>query len=274
MTNPTLIDTSVEDKIKEELAASVQSKRKRIFSKIFGAALGSIPWVGGFLSAMTDFKSDEGQVKNNELYEQWLSEHTKKMRLLGETLVDVAKRLDDFPEEINERLESEEYLDIVRKSFRSWDNADTFDKRELIRKLLTNAGAHQLVPDDLIRLFLDWINLYHEIHFAVIKVIYQNPGVTRYDIWHELNGTSVRENSLEADLFKLLIRDLSMGSVIRQHIQTDYYGNFMKKPKANHSSASNTMKSAFDDQEQYELTELGKQFVHYTMNEVVRKIGQ
>ena len=33
------------------------------------------------------------------------------------------------------------------------------------------------------------------------------------------------------------------------------------------------MKSAFDDVEQYELTELGNQFVHYTMNEVVPRIG-
>ena len=33
------------------------------------------------------------------------------------------------------------------------------------------------------------------------------------------------------------------------------------------------MKSAFDDQEQYELTELGKQFVHYTMNELVTQLG-
>jgi hypothetical protein len=33
------------------------------------------------------------------------------------------------------------------------------------------------------------------------------------------------------------------------------------------------MKSAFDDSEQYELTELGRQFVHYTMNEVVPRIG-
>jgi hypothetical protein len=33
------------------------------------------------------------------------------------------------------------------------------------------------------------------------------------------------------------------------------------------------MKSAFDDVEQYELTELGRHFVHYTMNEVVPRIG-
>ena len=33
------------------------------------------------------------------------------------------------------------------------------------------------------------------------------------------------------------------------------------------------MTSAFDDEKQYELTELGKQFVHYTMNEIVPRIG-
>lgn len=273
MTEIKPIDTTLEDKIKQELVDSFQSKRSRIFSKIFGAALSSIPWVGGFLSAMADFKSDEEQVKNNKLYEQWLTEHTEKMRELGETLVDVAKRLDEFNEEINERLESEEYLQIIRKAFRSWDNADTFEKKDLIRKLLTNAGAHKLVPDDLIRLFLDWLNLYHEIHFALIKVVYQNPGVTRYEIWQQLNGNQVREDSLEADLFKLLIRDLSMGSVIRQQRLTDYSGKFIKKVKTKYSTGSNTFKSAFDDQESYELTELGKQFVHYTMNEVVRKIN-
>lgn len=272
MTEIQVIDTSIEEKIKKDLENSFETKRKRIFSKIFSAALGSIPWVGGFLSAMADFKSEEGQVKNNKLYEQWLNEHTEKMKTLGDTLVEVVKKLDEFSDEIDERLESEEYLQIVKKAFRAWDNADTFEKRDLIRKLLTNAGTQKLVPDDLIRLFIDWLNLYHEVHFAVIKVIFQRPGVTRYEIWQELNGTQVRENSMEADLFKLLIRDLSMGSVIRQYRQTDYYGSFVKKTKAKSSSTSSIMKSAFDDQEGYELTELGKQFVHYTMNEVVKKI--
>lgn len=268
-----LADVSVEQKIREELMKSFESKRKRIFSKLFGAALGSVPWVGGFLSAMSDFKSGESQVKSNQLYQQWLEEHKTKMQTLAETLLEAMKRLDEFPEEINTRLESEEYLQIIRKSFRSWDNSDTHEKRELIRKLITNAGTTNIVPDDLIRLFLDWINLYHEIHFSVIRVIYKRPGVTRLEIWSELNGKSVREDSLEADLFKLLIRDLSMGSVIRQHRQTDYYGNFIKKPAKKTNTPSRTMKSAFDDSESYELTELGKEFVHYTMNEVVPRIG-
>lgn len=268
-----IIDTSLEDKIKEELNLVVEPRRKRIFSKIFGAALGSIPWVGGFLSAMADFKSDEKQVKSNQLYEQWLTEHSEKMRKLGETFADIAKRLNEFSDDIDARLESEEYLQIVRKSFRTWDNADTDEKRDFVRKLIANAGAHKLVEDDLIRLFLDWLNIYHEIHFAVIRVIYQTPNVTRYEIWQELNGTQVKENSMEADLFKMLIRDLSMGGVIRQHRETNYDGSFVKKAKNKYSNGTNTFKSAFDDQENYELTELGKQFVHYTMNDVVRKIG-
>lgn len=272
MRNLQNINLDIEDRIRKELANYTDSKRKRVFSKIFGAALGSVPWIGGFLSAMSDFKSEESQVKSNQLYTEWLGEHSEKMMRLSETLIEVIKKLDEFGEEIDERLESEEYLQIVRKSFRAWDNADTIEKRELIRRLLTNSGAKNIVPDDLIRLFLDWLNQYHEVHFSVIKVIYQNPGITRYQIWQELNGKRVREDSMEADLFKLLIRDLSMGSVIRQHRPTDYFGNFIKKPTKRKSTSSKALKSAFDDEEQYQLTELGKQFVHYTMNEVVRKI--
>ena len=64
-----------------------------------------------------------------------------------------------------------------------------------------------------------------------------------------------------------------MGGVIRQHRQTDYAGKFIKKAKTKYSTGSTgTYKSAFDDNESYELTELGKQFVHYTMNEVVTKL--
>lgn len=70
------------------------------------------------------------------------------------------------------------------------------------------------------------------------------------------------------------MRDLSTGGVMRQHRQTDYHGNFVKKPPAKvpKGQASRTMVSAFDDQEQYELTELGKQFVHYAMNELAPRL--
>lgn len=220
------------ERIKAGLADTVQSKRERIFMLILGAVLGSIPWVGGFLSAGVSFKSGEGQVKNNQLYEQWFEEHERKMKELLATIANILKRLDEFPEEIDARLEREEYLNILRKAFRIWDTADTMEKKEIIRKLISNAGAYTIVDDDLIRLFLNWISYYHEVHFAVIRAVYQNEGITRYAMWQQLNGREVREDSMEADVFKLLIRDLSTGGVIRQHRPVDYYGNYIKKTPA------------------------------------------
>ena len=103
----------VEVLIKYDLIQNSESTRKKIFAKLFGAALGSIPWVGGYLSALSDFRSDNSQNKNNKLYQEWLEEHSKKMKELAEALSQVMNRLDEFPESINERLESEEYLQIV-----------------------------------------------------------------------------------------------------------------------------------------------------------------
>jgi len=122
---------------------------------------------------------------------------------------------------------------------------------------------------------VEWIDTYNAAHFKVIRVIYQYPGCTRADIWDQIHGTEVREDSAEADLFKLLIRDLSTGSVIRQVRATDGSGRFLRKPPARtkRGQASPYMKSAFDDKEQYVLTELGDKFVHYTMEEVVPRIG-
>ena len=97
-----------------------------------------------------------------------------------------------------------------------WDQADTSEKRRLIQNLLTNAGGTPLTVDDVVRLFIQWIDFYHEAHFAVIKSIHGSPGCTRGDMWDDIHGAEVREDSAEADLFRLLVRDLSTGGVIRQ----------------------------------------------------------
>lgn len=120
-------------------------------------------------------------------------------------------------------------------------------------------------------MFIQWIADYSEIHFKVIRWIYKNPGCTRHTIWKGVHGATVREDSSEADMFKLLIRDLSTGQVIRQHVETDYHGNILKKTRR--GPLSLTKKSAFDDEEEDELTALGKQFVRYTMDEVMPRIA-
>jgi hypothetical protein len=108
----------------------------------------------------------------------------------------------------------------------------------------------------------------------VIREIFKNPGATRFDIWSELYGEIPREDSAEADLFKLMVRDLSTGGVVRQERDVNELGQFVRnRPQRTRSgSASTTMESAFEDTKPYVLTELGKQFVHYTMNEVVTRI--
>lgn len=260
------------EKVKDELSKIDGKGKKTRTGRFVVSALSSIPWVGGVIAASSALHAEKEQGKINDLQRIWLEEHHKKIEELYYTIYQIHEQLDSAGENVHERMESEEYQAIVRKGFKEWDNAETFEKKEYIRKLLTNACASDLTTDDLVQLFIEWIKTYHDTHFLVIKEIYKNQGITRGQIWDNLNGTQPAENSLEADLFKRLIRDLSMGGIIRQHRETDYNGNFIKK--SNKSSKSYTLKSAFDYSEPYELTELGQKFVHYTMEEIVTKIGE
>lgn len=260
-------------KARFDLISFESCRKKRALTKFGLAALGAIPWVGGFLSAAATFKSEERDAKANQLQSQWLKEHEEKLVDLVAALNVIAARLDSLGDEIDERIESDDYLELVRKSFRAWDRADTDEKRKIIGNLITNSAGVKLCSDDVVRLFIDWINLYHESHFAVIRAIYQSPGITRGGIWEQLRGDFPREDSADADLYKLLIRDLSTGGVIRQARDTDSTGRFIRRPPVKRrGNAPSTLESAFEDIKPYVLTALGEQFVHYTMNEVVQRV--
>jgi hypothetical protein len=265
---------AVIETIKAELAAASPSKRQRIREAIALAALSSIPWVGGVLAAAATFKVDEAGVHQDDLRTQWLREHQQRLIDLRATLDGIFARFDSLGDDIDERIESPEYLGLVRKTFRQWDQADTNEKRQLVVNLVTNAAGTRICSDDILRLFLDWIDQYHEAHFAVIRQIYINPGATRYDIWVAVYGDNVpRDDSAEADLYKMLIRDLQIGGVIRHPRETDMQGRFRKKTTPpRRAYKSGTVESAFEDTKQNVLTELGGQFVHYTMNELVARI--
>ena len=273
--NPTPSDNDkIVDRLRAELAKSEPTRRRRIIEKFVLAALGSIPWVGGFLSAAASFKAEEETLKQDSMQTQWLEEHQQKISMLRDTLEEIRQRFESLGAGIEERIQSEEYLALVRKAFRTWDEADTQEKRRYIANIVTNAAGTRVCSDDVVRLFLDWLDLYHEVHFAVIREIFENPGATRFDIWSDLYGEIPREDSAEADLFRLMIRDLSTGGVIRQARDVNELGQFVRKrpQRSRRGSAPTTMESAFEDTKPYVLTDLGKQFVHYTMNEVVARI--
>jgi hypothetical protein len=234
---------------------------------------GAIPFVGGAFSGAAGAWSEAEQEHFNKVFASWLKLQEDEIKEIALTIAEILSRLDLNDATVQARLESPEFLKLIKKAFRDWSAAESEEKRVLIRNLLTNAAVHKICSDDVVRMFIQWIDMYSEAHFAVIKWIYKNPGSTRMDIWNGVHGERVREDSAEADLFKLLIHDLSTGHVVRQHRAKDYYGNFIKETPRRSSNPSRTMKSAFDDDKQYELTELGAQFVRYTMEGVMPRIG-
>jgi hypothetical protein len=260
--------------IRVELAQASPSNRRRLIEKFVLAALGSIPWVGGFISAAVSYKTEESVLRTDNLQTQWLEEHARKIADLMRALEEISGRFEMLGSHIDDRIQSEEYLGLVRRAFRVWDRADTNEKRSYAGNLVSNAAGTRLCSDDVLRLFIDWLDLYHEAHFAVIRAVYKRPGSTRFEVWDAVYGELPREDSAEADLFRLLIRDLTTGGVIRQDRETNQYGQFLRKKTPRRKGVvPTTMESAFEETKPYVLTALGKQFVHYTMNEIVPRLS-
>jgi hypothetical protein len=269
-------DPEIIGSLNAELERADSSHRSRIVEKFFLAALSAIPWIGGVLSAAETYRTEEGAHRMNSIQTRWLKEHQKKIELLAQVLREIAQRFESIGEQIDERIQSEEYLSIVHKAFRIWDQADTEEKRKLLANVITNAAGTRATSDDVVRLFLDWIEYYSEVHFAVIKEIYANPGSTKFEIWTNLYGEIPREDSAEADLYKFLMRELSMGEVIRIERDKNRLGQYLRKRPPGRRKGippPATLKSAFEDVDPLVLTGIGRQFVHYALNEVVTRIG-
>ena len=235
---------------------------------------GAVPFAGGICSAIAGAWSENEQEKVNKFFEHWVRMIHDELKEKEDTIIEIMARLDLQDDAISSRVESKEYQSLVKKTFREWSGAESEDKRVYIRNILANAAASEISSDDVVRMYIDWINHYSEMHFNVIAAIYNSDGITRGEIWRKIGKGQVQEVSADADLYKLLIRDLSTGGIIRQHRETDYYGNFIAKPTKRRPKGSvpKPPVSAFDEEEGYDLTELGKQFVHYAMSELPLKI--
>jgi hypothetical protein len=264
----------IDDGPQAALARYLSSPDYGKYGRFIFAILGAIPWVGSIFAASAAMHGEHAQGKVNQLMLRWIEEHEQAYRRLEETVQKVVERIEEIGPSAQQRLDDEKFLGLARRAFRVWDEATSEEKREYVRRAVTNAAATKLCSDDLVRLFLQWIAQYDEVHFRVIKVLFKEPGSTRADIWADVHGGHVREDSAEADLFKLIISDLSLGRVIRQHRETTHDGHFLTKaPAPARKRRSPVMASAFDDGKPYELTELGGQFVHYVLNEVVARLG-
>jgi hypothetical protein len=262
--------TEQSDHLGEEMSKALTHGYGPRVARAVLALLGAVPFVGGAFGGAAGAWSEAEQNHFNKVAASWLKLQEDEIREIGITIAEILSRLDLNDAEIQRRLESPEYLKLIKKCFRDWSAAESEEKRVYIRNLLTTAAVHRICSDDVVHLFIQWIDMYSEAHFAVIRFIYKNRGCTRLQ---GIYGNRVRDNSAEADLFKLIIHDLSTGHVVRQHRETNYVGQFIKTPQRKRPLSSGTLTSAFDDDKPYELTELGTQFVRYTVEGVMPRIA-
>jgi hypothetical protein len=250
------------------------SRTARISRVVLQIASGVIPFAGGTLSAAAGAWSEAEQERVNRFFEAWIRMLQDELKEKAQTILEIMARLDLQDDAIASRVESKEFQSLLNKTFRDWAGVESEQKRVYIRNVLSNAAASKLTSDDVVRMFIDWIGEYSEMHFQVIGAIYNSDGISRGEVWRKIGRGEVREDSADADLYKLLFRDLSTGGIIRQHREVDYYGNFISKTPRHRPKGSGPkpMASAFDEEDGYDLTELGRQFVHYAMTELPPKI--
>ena len=184
------------------------------------AAGAAVPFAGGFIAAAASVWGEHEQQRAMDALRAWIKMLQDEMREKQQTILEIMARLDMHDEKIAERVTSSEYQSLIKKAFRNWAGTESRKKQEYIRNVLTNAASMQMVSDEVVSLFVEWLQKYSEFHFVVIGELYRNPGSTRADIWSNLGKGAVREDSAEADLFKLLVRDSrpdrSSGSTVRQ----------------------------------------------------------
>ncbi len=258
-----------EQAVLEEISGTKFGK----YGKVTMAVLGGIPWIGTLINAYSTLADEESDERYKKLMYLWVREHEEKLKEVFEMLAQIFTRFESFGNSVTARIESVEYLTLVRTTFRIWDKAETLEKKEMLKKLVTNAGALEIAEDDLIRLFLEWIDKYHEFHFMVIREVYKTPNITRAQIWLGLRDDFPREDSADAHLYKLLINDLSLGEVIFQVKGVTPDGQYLKN-RPQKRNPSQVHQTVFDDTKPYALTSLGMKFVHYVMDDLAPQLKQ
>ena len=122
--------------MRAEIERAEASGTKRPIEKFVLAALSSIPWIGRFLSAAASLRSEEETNRHNYLQMLWVEEHQRKRIELARLLEEIRSRFESLGSAIDQRIQSEGYLSLIRKTFRTWDDSDTEEKRRMLARSL------------------------------------------------------------------------------------------------------------------------------------------
>ena len=130
---------NIDGNMKDALQAGMGPKITRFAL----ACLGGIPTIGGFFGAGAGAWSEAEQERFNKIFASWLKLQEDELREIGKTLMEVMMLVDKTDEKVQERIQSPEYLKLIKKCFRDWSAAESEEKRTLIRNLLCNAAGRE-----------------------------------------------------------------------------------------------------------------------------------
>jgi len=145
------------DKNKDE-PLKESRKGKKVARGAIQTIGGAIPFVGGLFSAVAGAWSESEQERVNRFFQDWIDMLKDELKEKEATIIEIMARLDLQDEKISKRVDSKEYQSLIKKTFRDWAGAESEKKREFIRNILSNAAATDISSDDVVRLFIDWIN--------------------------------------------------------------------------------------------------------------------
>lgn len=134
------------------------------------------------MAAAAALQGEAEQGRTNELMYRWVEEHEQTLNELTAAVHKMVDRLEHLGENVEQRLNEESYLGLVRYGFHVREESSSKEKREHVRHTLTNAAGTRICSDDVVRLFRQWLQQYNELYFRVIRILYQNSGYTRADV--------------------------------------------------------------------------------------------
>jgi hypothetical protein len=86
---------------------------------------GAIPIVGGIFSGAAGAWSEEAQDHFNKVAASWMQLQRDEIKEIGITIAEILSRLDLNDENIRKRIESPEYLSLLKKAFRDWSATES-----------------------------------------------------------------------------------------------------------------------------------------------------
>jgi hypothetical protein len=238
------------------------------------AIASAIPGVASIAAAQQSLRDDRLAAEVREILEDWLESLEHRVVLLRRDTNWLIGRIEELGDEAIVSAQRPEFLTLVRKAFMAWDRADSDSKRHYLVQLLVNHAGAPLTDDDVVRLFVDWIDRFDESHFRILRSVYRHRPANKLIAGRELFGAQLPvDASAKAGLFRELWRELNMGSLVRDARAIEG-GRFRRKETSRtpRGARSPYLDPTFDEDE-VELTELGSEFVQYVLGDQIRRLG-